>query len=82
LHAAWMRFKGVGGTYSMFLNGIHVLRLQLIIASMFTLVSIVLKIWFVSTFGLNGLLIALILSYVVTTVFPYILLTKKIILNI
>jgi len=81
LYAAWMIFKGVGGTYAMFLNGIHVLRLQLIIASMFTLVSIALKIWFAYTLGLNGLLIALILSYVVTTVFPYTLLTKKILLN-
>jgi O-antigen/teichoic acid export membrane protein len=81
LYAVWMIFKGMGGTYSMFLNGIHVLRLQLIIASMFTFVSIVLKIWFAYTFGLNGLLIALILSYVVTTVFPYALLTKKLIIN-
>jgi O-antigen/teichoic acid export membrane protein len=78
LYAAWIILKGAGGTYAMFLNGIHVLRLQLIIASMFTLGSIVMKIWFVHTLGLNGVLIALILSYTLTTVFPYAILTKKI----
>jgi hypothetical protein len=81
LYAIWIIFKGVGGTYGIFLNGIHVLKPQLIIASTFTLISIVAKIWSVHIFGLNGLLIALILSYVVTTVFPYIILTKKILLN-
>ena len=81
LYAAWMIFKGLGGTYAMFLNGIHVLRPQIIIALIFTVVSIVLKIWFTYTLGLNGLLIALILSYVVTTVLPYSLLTKKILLD-
>src|SRR6185369_1044092 len=81
LYAAWMIFKGLGGTYAMFLNGIHVLRPQIIIALIFTVVSIVLKIWFTYTLGLNGLLIALILSFVVTTVLPYSLLTKKILLD-
>ncbi len=76
-YAIWMVLKGLGGTYSMFLNGMTVLRLQLIIATLFTLISITTKVWFVLFFGLDGILIALILSYIITTVIPYSILTNK-----
>lgn len=81
LYGGWMIMKGLGATYSMFLNGLNVLRVQLVIASIFILFSIALKISFVNLLGLNGLLVALIVSYTVTTVIPYSILTPKILLN-
>jgi len=81
LYGVWMVLKALGATFSMFLNGLNVLRVQLIIASMFTFFSIVMKIGFVYSFGLNGLLIALIISYSLTTILPYTMLTSKILSN-
>lgn len=81
LYGVWMVLKALGATYSMFLNGLNVLRVQLIIASMFTFFSIVMKIGFVHSFGLNGLLIALVVSYSLTTILPYTMLTSKILSN-
>lgn len=80
-YGIWMILKGLGATYSMFLNGLNILKLQLIIASLFAVVSIIVKIWFVNLFGLEGLLIALIISYLLTTFFPYAKLTSRILSN-
>jgi len=80
-YAVWMVFKGLGGTYAMFLNGMNVIRLQLIIATLFMFISIAAKIWFITLFGLNGILAALILTYLLTTVIPYSMLTNKILTN-
>jgi O-antigen/teichoic acid export membrane protein len=77
-YATWMVLKGLGATYSMFLNGMHILGLQLKVVTIFTIVSICLKLWFVSLYGLNGILAALVISYLITTVIPYALLNKKI----
>ena len=71
LYSVWMVLKGLGVTYSMFLNGMNAIRLQLIIASTFTVVSIIAKIVMVSAFGINGLIIAMICVYSVCVVLPY-----------
>ena len=78
LCAVWMILKGLGFTYSMFLNGINVVRLQLVVATIFAIVSIVAKIYFVSKFGVNGLLMAMIGSYALLVAVPYIFLNSRI----
>ncbi|PKN17333.1 MAG: hypothetical protein CVU71_16250 [Deltaproteobacteria bacterium HGW-Deltaproteobacteria-6] len=78
LCAGWMVLKGLGVTYSMFLNGVNAIRLQLIIATGFTIVSIAAKIFFVGKFGVNGLLMAMIGSYVLLVVVPYTFLNNRI----
>jgi len=78
LYGTWMILKGLGATYSMFLNGMHILKPQLIIATVFMLISIIVKVWFVYSMGLNGILFGLIITYTITTVIPYSILTKRI----
>lgn len=71
LYAFWMILKGLGTTYSMFLNGMNAIRLQFMIASTFTVFSIIAKIFLVNKYGVNGLIIALICTYTLFVVLPY-----------
>ena len=77
LCSVWMILKGLGLTYSMFLNGINAIRVQVVIATIFTIVSIIAKIFFVSRFGLNGLLAAMICCYTLSVVMPYAFLNSR-----
>ena len=80
-YAIWMILKGLGATYSMFLNGMHVLRLQLVVSILFTAASILCKIYFASVFGLIGILLALVCTYIIFTIIPYAILTQKLLTN-
>jgi O-antigen/teichoic acid export membrane protein len=77
LCSVWMMLKGLGITYSMFLNGINAIHVQVVIATIFTVVSIIAKIFFVSRFGLNGLLEAMICCYALFVVVPYFILNNR-----
>jgi O-antigen/teichoic acid export membrane protein len=78
-YALWMVLKGLGGTYSYFLNGMNVMRLQLVVATVFMTISITLKIFLVYKIGLIGVPVALAFSYITTVVIPYALTTNNII---
>lgn len=80
-YAVWMVLKGLGTTYAMFLNGTNVIKPQLIITSIFVIISIPAKICLASYFGLNGILVALILSYSITVGIPYFMLSRKLLQN-
>jgi O-antigen/teichoic acid export membrane protein len=76
-YAVWMVLKGLGATYSMFLNGMNILRFQLILAVLFMLSSLFLKYVFVIRFGLTGIVIGTMISYILVTVIPCTLYTGK-----
>lgn len=76
-YAVWMVIKGLGTTYSIFLNGMNVIRFQLIISFVFVTLSIFIKIWFVKIYGVSGVPLALALSYSVFIGIPYLTNTKK-----
>jgi len=77
-YAIWMVLKGLGGTYSMFLNGMNVMRFQLIVVTIFATISILLKIFLVNKLGLTGIPIALAFTYACTVSAPYILITNRV----
>lgn len=76
-YGVWFTLKGVGTTYSMFFNGMHILRFQIIIAIIFTITSIIAKLYFISLMGLPGLLIGLIITYAFTNLIPSICYVNK-----
>lgn len=78
-YGGWFLLKGVGATYSMFFNGMNVLRLQIILAGIFMISSISAKLYFIIHFGLPGLLIGLILTYSCVSLVPGIYYSKKLI---
>jgi len=77
-YALWMVLKTLGATYSMFLNGMSVLRFQLILSVIFMFVSVAAKYFFTVEFGMIGLIFGLILSYLFVTAIPCALYTNRI----
>jgi len=69
--AAWSVLDATGNAFAMFLNGLGILRPQLIAVALFCLVAIPLKIVLVSQIGLVGIILASLISYVLTVAVPY-----------
>lgn len=76
--AIWTLLKSAGATYSMFLNGMNIVRSQVILSLTFAFSSIFAKLYFGEKFGLIGLLWALIGTYGVFVALPYIVMTPSI----
>jgi O-antigen/teichoic acid export membrane protein len=70
-YGAWTVAKGLGATVAAFLNGMNVLRFQVLLAFAFTAFSLAAKIGLASRIGLPGLPLALLTTYVVTVLLPY-----------
>ena len=71
-YAIWCVFEVAGNSFAMYLNGLSILRPQLIVVSLFCLLAIPLKIYLVTKFGLAGIIFATLIAYVLTVVLPYI----------
>jgi O-antigen/teichoic acid export membrane protein len=76
-YGVWFIVKGVGATYSMFFNGMHILRFQVVLVTIFMVISILAKLYFINRLGLPGLLIGLIISYLLSNLIPSIFFIKK-----
>ena len=66
----WAILRALGDSLAMYLNGIHMLRPQVILVLLFVAVSIPSKILLAATSSLTGFVVASILSYLVATVIP------------
>jgi O-antigen/teichoic acid export membrane protein len=71
-YGAWAVAKGIGGTIAAFLNGMNVLRFQVLLAFVFTGLSLAAKIVLASRLGLAGLPLALLVTYLLTVLVPYV----------
>jgi O-antigen/teichoic acid export membrane protein len=80
--ALWAVVQSIGTSLSMFLNGAHVVRLQMILSAPFATSCVGLKILFVSKFGVTGLPWAALLSYVPISLIPVLIVTRKLVLNL
>jgi O-antigen/teichoic acid export membrane protein len=80
--ALWAVIQTMGTSLSMFLNGAHVVRLQMMLSAPFATLCIGLKIVFVSKFGVAGLPWAAILSYVPISLMPVLIVTRRLVLNL
>jgi O-antigen/teichoic acid export membrane protein len=77
--ALWTVVEAAGNSLSMFLNGARVVGLQVVLASVFALTCVGLKVMAVKVMGVDGLPWATIASYCVITLLPVVLLLKKVI---
>ncbi|MCQ8897735.1 lipopolysaccharide biosynthesis protein [Limnobacter humi] len=80
LYAMWTVIESVGNALGIFLNGIGVIRYQVIISSLFALIVLPLKISLTYHYGIEGLVFANICAYLLLVALPYIYLfrTKRI----
>lgn len=76
--AVWKTVEAGGNALAIFLNGAHVVRLQIVLAVLTAIVALALKIIFVQSIGISGAIWATIFSYSVLTAIPAILLLPRI----
>jgi len=69
--AVWLVFESIGRCISIFLNGVGVLRQQLVITAAFVPLCIALKIWLAARLGLYGVPLAVCIAYALTHVPGY-----------
>lgn len=77
LFALWVFLEITGNALSMFLNGVGVVKVQVVLACFFVLIVLPLKFILVDRYGLNGLMGANIIAYVLCFVIPYAVLFKS-----
>jgi O-antigen/teichoic acid export membrane protein len=71
LAAVMATLEATGNSFAMFLNGLHVLKPQLIVAGSFVLISIPVKYSLIRLYGVEGLVASTILCYTLCVVIPY-----------
>jgi O-antigen/teichoic acid export membrane protein len=75
----WKVLESIGSALSMFLNGASIVGIQIKIALITVVLTILLKIQFVEKFGISGSIYATIICYTLFALIPYFLLRKRII---
>ena len=69
--ATWTVISCCGDALAMFMNGAAIIRIQLLVATVFGATCLATKILFIRHFGISGVPWATILSYVVVVIVPY-----------
>ena len=71
LSACWVVLESSGNALGVLLNGLGIVRQQVVIVSLFVAVALPLKIWLASSWGASGVVLAGVLAYTLTTVLGY-----------
>ena len=77
LYLCWMVIRSLGDCLAMYMNGVHVLKPQMVLVVAFIAVSIPAKIFFADHFGLVGFLSAAIVSYLLVVILPCLTIFRK-----
>ena len=77
LYAFWTVLDSTGSAFAMFTNGMHIVKPQVFVVILFVVVSIPLKIFLLTRFGITGLVLGTVLAYLFTVVMPYITIFKR-----
>lgn len=73
----WSVLEATGNALAMFLNGLNVVRTQVITATAFAVICITLKILLLPRVGVTGIVWGNIIAYSLTTAIPYMLITPR-----
>ena len=75
----WTNLQAVGGVLAMLMNGLQVIRLQLVLSFLMTAVNLVLSLLLVQWIGVSGVIWGSIIAYVCCILIPYWILLPRII---
>nr|WP_235908989.1 oligosaccharide flippase family protein [Roseiconus nitratireducens] len=67
----WSNLQVLGRIMAMLLNGLHVIRLQVICSTAMAILNVFLSIWLTRSLGAPGVVIGSIVSYTIVIVVPY-----------
>lgn len=75
--AVWSVFQAAGNSFAMYLNGVGVVRPQVAVVIAFCIIAIPLKLYSAHEMGAVGLVLATLVSYVLTVVVPYLTVFRR-----
>jgi O-antigen/teichoic acid export membrane protein len=68
--ALWTVLRAVGQAVAMFLNGLHLLRVQVITAVLMAPLNLILSVWLSSRIGVEGVILGTLIAYPIATLIP------------
>ncbi len=68
----WAIVSATGDALAMYMNGLHILLPQVVACLAFVVVAMILKLAFVKSYGLDGVIVGSLLSYLMTTVLLFV----------
>ena len=71
LVAAWTVVEATGNAFAMYLNGMHIIKPQLYVNLFFIVLSLTLKYFAITNFGLVGIPAAALIAYLIAVILPY-----------
>src|SRR6476659_5494502 len=80
--ACWAVVDSVGNSIAMFLNGASVIRPQVILAVVFAVCALAVKIGFVRRWGIDAMPWATLLAYLFLTALPYAIIVPRIVAKV
>lgn len=73
----WLVFTTVGSALAVFLNGLQLVKIQLIVATSAGIMNIILSIWLIQIIGVAGAVFGSVISYLICTILPYFFIIQK-----
>ena len=77
----WLVLMTIGNTLGVFLNGLQLIKIQLIVATSSAIMNVLLSIWLIQLVGVTGAVFGSIISYVIFVLLPYFFIIKKMFVN-
>lgn len=75
----WLVFSCLGAALAVFLNGIEIVKMQIIMATLSGVMNIILSIWLISQIGIAGAVFGSVISYFAFTLIPCFFIIRNII---
>jgi O-antigen/teichoic acid export membrane protein len=75
--AVWVTMRSAGNSFAMYLNGVQVVRQQVILVVSFCVIAIPLKVIAAGHYGASGMVVACTVSYVVCVIVPYLTVYRR-----
>lgn len=73
----WLVFTTVGSALAVFLNGLQLVKIQLIVATSAGIMNIIFSIWLIQIIGVAGAVFGSVISYLICTILPYFFIIQK-----
>jgi O-antigen/teichoic acid export membrane protein len=74
----WLVMMTIGNTLGVFLNGLQLVKIQIIVATSSAIVNVLLSIWLIQVIGVVGAIWGSVISYFIFVLLPYFFVIKKV----
>lgn len=74
----WLILMTIGNALGVFLNGLQLIKIQLVVATISSVMSILLSVWLLQVYGVAGVIFGAVIAYSLFTILPYFFIIKRV----